>query len=546
MSTTPPLPFRDAVTTPPLATPTRFSRHSFFDAGGLAAVPLLFLVLAGLFLHIKGPYWLGTNSDPDYPYLFNGLLLDRGEAPQHTDHPGTPVQVWVAVVLPLTHALAGKGTLAKDVLGRPEFFLAVVNWTMLAVVAVCMWIAGAAAWLFSRNRAATMLVQATPLLCPSIFLATLSVKPEPLLVACILLFVATALGAIRRERLGRKRVAVLFGILSGILLAMKISAAPVLLLPLVLLRGWRPRAVWILVCVGTLAVMLIPIYSKLQDTVHFAWLIMTHQNAYGLGTPGIDVSGNSQWFFYFLGREPLFIAVLVINLVVLFREWRRGGASRTSLQRPVFCLLLAAVAVQVATLLEFFRHPYADRYLVPGLMFVGLSGMVYLMFLSQEHVHSGPRRRISWGGVVVAGYVVAAVIGNVVLCARLNSDKQVQMQMVRALRNYPGHPPIVASYHASSMVFSLYFGNTFSRYEFAPTLEELFPHALFANRSTNGVDGFDGRPRTLEGATALLQGLECPREMVIAGRYHLVPMKITESECTYVMVRGPGSAQTRP
>ena len=41
----------------------------------LLLLPILLLVFAILMNNVKGPYWLGHNSDPEYSYLLNSLNL---------------------------------------------------------------------------------------------------------------------------------------------------------------------------------------------------------------------------------------------------------------------------------------------------------------------------------------------------------------------------------------------------------------------------------------------------------------------------------------
>ena len=93
----------------------------------LAIIPFLYAA-AGLALKAsRGPYWLGTNTDPEYAYLFNALLIASGRAPFHVDHPGTPVQMIGAVVLRALSAVSGRGVLADDVITRPEAYLAAMH-----------------------------------------------------------------------------------------------------------------------------------------------------------------------------------------------------------------------------------------------------------------------------------------------------------------------------------------------------------------------------------------------------------------------------------
>ena len=64
-------------------------------------VTLAYAILAVLFLYFCVRCYFDITSfhssvaksiDPDYHYLFNGLLVANFRVPFHTEHPGTPLQ----------------------------------------------------------------------------------------------------------------------------------------------------------------------------------------------------------------------------------------------------------------------------------------------------------------------------------------------------------------------------------------------------------------------------------------------------------------------
>src|SRR6185436_1662443 len=119
----------------------------------LGLAPVLY-VAAGLVLKAsRGPYWLGTNADPEYAYLFNALSIAGGHAPYHVDHPGTPLQMLGAVVLRAIALASGCDALVPDVIARPETYLT------------------------------ALLVQASPRLFLATSVELSRVRPEPLLIA---------------------------------------------------------------------------------------------------------------------------------------------------------------------------------------------------------------------------------------------------------------------------------------------------------------------------------------------------------------------------
>src|SRR2546427_10904976 len=71
----------------------------------LAQILLLAVIPAGLFLSsiflhaIAGSYYLSGTFDPEYVYLLNSLNLLNIHPPSHTDHPGTSLQIFDAIVI---------------------------------------------------------------------------------------------------------------------------------------------------------------------------------------------------------------------------------------------------------------------------------------------------------------------------------------------------------------------------------------------------------------------------------------------------------------
>src|ERR1700730_1385628 len=82
----------------------------------LLVVPGIVCLIGGICLHALAPvysapyYWYYlVSADPAYVYLFNGLSILFGVAPGHVDHPGTPVQLFVAFIILVKSVLTGTG-----------------------------------------------------------------------------------------------------------------------------------------------------------------------------------------------------------------------------------------------------------------------------------------------------------------------------------------------------------------------------------------------------------------------------------------------------
>src|SRR5687767_182470 len=112
----------------------------------LCIIPALVLLLALDWRRKAGEFWVGTNWDPAYHYLFSGLSLATGHSTSMYLHPGTPLSILAAITLRVHHALSGEGDLETAVLGDPETYLNAIHLALLSCVALVIFAAGYLAW----------------------------------------------------------------------------------------------------------------------------------------------------------------------------------------------------------------------------------------------------------------------------------------------------------------------------------------------------------------------------------------------------------------
>ena len=82
----------------------------------------------------RGPAWLAFNFDPTYAYLINSLTILKGYPP-FIHHPGLPLQAIGSIVMAAVYGTTGSGTLASDVIARPETYVFWIQATALAAAA---------------------------------------------------------------------------------------------------------------------------------------------------------------------------------------------------------------------------------------------------------------------------------------------------------------------------------------------------------------------------------------------------------------------------
>ncbi len=76
-----------------------FPKQTAYNIFKSSIIPILLFFLSYSLTIIKGPFYLGSNSDPDYTHLFRSILMLHSIPPTYIDHPGTTVQLMGAVII---------------------------------------------------------------------------------------------------------------------------------------------------------------------------------------------------------------------------------------------------------------------------------------------------------------------------------------------------------------------------------------------------------------------------------------------------------------
>src|ERR1700757_4500928 len=126
-------------------------------------IPVLFFITVAQWTKAKGPQWLPYTFENPYAYLFNSLLLIDGQAPEHTDHPGTTTQVFGAMVM-RAFSTKSQEQLIAAVIQDPEKYLRKIHWALLLFTTLTLWIFPWITTLTLRNYLIGVLIQA-----PSLF-----------------------------------------------------------------------------------------------------------------------------------------------------------------------------------------------------------------------------------------------------------------------------------------------------------------------------------------------------------------------------------------
>ena len=480
----------------------------------LLILPLAFVLATSYLKEARGPSWLGNNSDPEYVYLGGALGLSKLSSPGYVQSPGTPVISLGALVIIATQAVQQKADLQEDVLKNPEFYLDIIYYTLLVLCAAMLVAAGGIATWLTKNLYLSLMMQLTPFLSIAVLAWMTYVGPESLLVLISIGFATTVL--VFLERGTEKRYtffAVLFGILSGIAIATKLPAIPLMIVPLALLSGRYKLLCLMSTGIAFLGATL-PVLPRYRYFIDWIYGLATHTGRYGTGSKGlIDPTKYLKDLYWLALEEKFFSVILLVSMLVLawwFLTHRSLSPSQLSkdLSKSLFAISLA----ELLQLLIVAKHP-AIHYLVPTLGLLGVN-----LILISKLIASTTVKRSHLAHAVIFLIVLSSALTiqlpNVRAVHAYFADSKLGAQNVvqKVQENYKGCK-IISYYGASSLPSAWFLGNSGGAGKFSQRLQALYPDALFYvalenqdGKFTNFVRSVDPKQIAADDSCVLLDG----------------------------------------
>jgi len=331
-----------------------------YVATSLAIIPFLVLVIGILLLDQMYPIYINSNTglgqDPAYQYLFAGVDILQGHSPTHTDHPGTPLQTLIAVVIAIVYFFLRSFELTDlglfdTVLHRPELFLIATSCVLLALTVTALFYFGRHIYLGTKNLTIAVACQLTPLLYAVVIPNLVFPTPEALLISISLMLMGVltpiVFGKVALNPSTEKFAVRWAGIFCGLGLATKLTFMPMLSLlllfrdPLLILRAS-------LVCLFAWCVGVLPIWPRLAGMFQWFYSLLTHSGIHGRGSNEIfnleHIKTALAWLFthYKLFYGVTLCLLFLFFLALFMRILRWSPARRFSLQ--VRCKLTNASA----------------------------------------------------------------------------------------------------------------------------------------------------------------------------------------------------------
>ena len=453
----------------------------------LCLLPALAVSLALWVKIAKGPFWLGSNSDPEYAYLLNSLSLAMGKMPALSEHPGTTLLEFGAFVLRTAHLFFGRGEIVNDVLTRPEFYLNAMCYSILAFFFAAQvalgWIARRCGFTVSH----CLLLQAAPFVSMTSIETLACVKPEAFMQPVAALLALSVVLALEKNWTSQRGMAVAMGVIVAAGVVAKATFLPLLAIPMCVLATWRARAMCLASFALACGIFLLPIYKLWRFMAGALWDIATHTGARGTGAAGVVDTGVFMGNLLNLLKDEwltalIFFAGLIVWTARFFSmrnsdsedESASGRAGeRAKWERETFALLGVNVALAVQFLLVA-KHP-GKHYPQPGLSLAGLN--LFLIFRCASHWLI--MRTIKCVSCVAVAFLMTCQTYCTTLRARNWRAYSLAQMSVVDLREQQGEAKVIYHYRSSSLESALAFGNGYAGGRFNRELQRLYPRALF-------------------------------------------------------------------
>ncbi len=384
----------------------------------LLVLPAAYFALTLVLRESGGPFWIWHTVDPSYYYLFDALNLVNLTPPGHPYHPGTPVQVLGALALKSAYPWTDASAITQAALADPESHLRLISTFFIILNTLGLLALGGVAYFVLGSPLLAWILQTAPFLSKVILKNAYHARPEALLVLTMLALSAVVLFALRTDSLDKNsnRYAMAFGVIAGFGVAVKITAAPLFLLPVFLLGNFRALGLYGAVSLVSLLVFTSPIMGSYD--VLFAWLAKNTQGSgdYGSGAQTvIDLARYPKSFLKLLSR-PLLNVPLLLSIVALAAAWRtrRAGKPVPAIETRFLGGYALAIMAEVALVA---KQPVAN-YMVPAYML----GPLALVVLARFTANIRPWRETTraYGKKGMAALLVLLIAASVMGSWKLN------------------------------------------------------------------------------------------------------------------------------
>lgn len=463
----------------------------------LVALPLLLFFSSLHTIKEREKVWYGGGYDPEYAYLFNSLNVATFRLVGHFDHPGTPMQVYGALVLQGSWLLHPKGeSLTKAVLSNPEAYLRLLNIATALLAALAVLIAGSFILRRTGNLWYALILQLVPFISGFILYNAFARITQEAMLMIASLALATALVDWLLNSTPEKEPGYIkaFGIISGFGMASKILFAPLLIIPLLLLSNFKARKKYVLFTIGAFVVFTLPIVTLYPNMAWWVIKLFIFTGQYGSGEIGlVDTFSYPQNLWWVFKANPILSTLFVAGLFLLIMEFVIKRGIKAPMQSKTVRLLAAVVAAIGLGYLIVAKQP-KESYLLPYEMISSVLLVLMLWQAGKLHIMKKPRPWIP--ALLTLSFAAMLVPSGLAEKKKIYSpDKNPLWETSWLAAEAASNNSIrIFAHPGSSQVAALFFGNAYSHWRYTDILKNLYPDTYLYNIAENKIVDWGNSP----------------------------------------------------
>lgn len=368
-------------------------------------LPFFHLFLAML-IHQRFGYFFLNITDPAYFHLMSGTAMSMGHLnTAYNDHPGTPIQIVMALAIRLANLVSNNRDIPSDVVQNPEYYLFAANLLYNILFLFVIAFVGIKATKYTKNIWIGILLQLGFFSHITLLRVTGRLIPEGFMLLPLALLLLLLLHYLYDENSSKHQTHYLryFGLLVGWGLATKLSFVAFIIIPFFFLKGWKQNARYLLLVMVSFFIIAFPVLSNLHHFWEWGSNLFIHSGRWGGGqTNFMDMSAFSQrlrLLFHYATFLFILLFILLLENGILFIFYNSG-----TFFKKYFRVSLASIASVLLLALLVCKH-FATYYFIPALLFE--SFFLFLILYPLVHVL---RKKNSSGYFYFSGTVIALTL----------------------------------------------------------------------------------------------------------------------------------------
>ena len=453
----------------------------------LLLFPLFFFTLEWMFKADYSYYYMSV-YDPAYVYLLNGLNLANLNIIGHVDHPGTPLQILISIVIRITYLFRNNNTLIEDVFLNPELYLNNISFTLISINTIAIFLTGCIIYHIFRNLPGAIFIQLSVFLSNSAMFFLSVVMVEPLLVfteLVMIMFIFQYIYKNNRKFLNKYIIA--FAIVSGFGIANKIVFFPIILIPFMLLKGIKSRVKFILILVISFLIFILPAIGRFKYFILWIKSLIIYAGKFGQGEPTvININEFIQNLINIFKDEYVFTIAYILIIITIGLYLRRRY--RILLKENKYYKLLVIIFITITIQIIIVAKHYSHHYMIPAHILIATSVFLIVLIVKKLGINAFtfiPKKLLTFiviflGFLLIFRLIIYYHFPPNLVNPRKNTVDFLEKNLCNKARI------IVNNKHAESAFVesALYFGMCYAhdqKYFYGKILKKRFPDTYFYN-----------------------------------------------------------------